>query len=222
MPQPGSRAQEDDETPQSGYEDALRRLTVERRTALARAERALREIAQLLPDAMAAGVSVLRASEFTGISRPTLYRMLADARRSEDLDGLAVRVGDALESLERDLGHAARPFDLAAYFQISTDEVFRLLMALYDMLAREVDSLGPVVLTTLIELLPELGPPEDPVLKMLLLHRLPTARVAWSTQLPEAEVLGWGTLGLLRLLPRMRASVTSMPPVPVEQVNASR
>jgi hypothetical protein len=169
---------------------------------------------------MAAGISVMQVSELTGISRPTLYRMLADARQSEDLEERAARVGDALETLERDLGYTARPFDLAAHFKISTDEVFRLLMALYDMLAREVDSLGPVALTTLIELLPHLGPPEDPVLKMLLLHRLPTARVAWSTQLPETEVLGWGALGLLRLLPRMRAAVASAPPTPGEQGNA--
>jgi hypothetical protein len=199
------------------YADLLRRLTDERRTALARADRAVHEITSLLPDAVAAGVSVVQASEVTGISRPTLYRMLADARQGEDLHGLAARVGDALGTLERDCGHSVRPFDLAAHFQVSTDEVFRMLTALYEMLAREVDSLGPVAVTTLVELLPGLGPPEDPVLKMLLLHRLPTARVAWSTQLAESEVLGWGALGLLRLLPRMREAAA-----PVEQGSAGR
>jgi hypothetical protein len=46
--------------------------------------------------------------------------------------------------------------------------------------------------------------PERIVLPMLLLQHSPTERVAWSTKLPEVQVLGWAALGLLRLLPLAR------------------
>ena len=77
----------------------------------------------------------------------------------------------------------------------------------YPKLAAEFADLGPTAMTTLVELMPELEPPEREILKMLLLHDMPLKRVAWSNQISEPNVLSWAALALLRLLPRMRTPV---------------
>lgn len=188
------------EAEQSHYRAALGRVAHERELAEAEADKATRDITEMLPRALKAGVSVVDAAQLTGLSRPTVYRMLAGARKQRDVREDAARFEQALEALDR----SALPFDLASYLQTSTDEVFEGLMHLYPVLSGEFASLGPVGLTKLVELLPELGIPERIVLAMLLLQGLPTERVAWSTKYPETQVLGWASLGLLRVLPRAR------------------
>jgi hypothetical protein len=143
------------------------------------------------------------------LSRPTLYRMLGETRRQQDLRGIAARFQDALDLLAHELGHRALPHDLADHFGISISALFESLERLYPMLALDIESLGPAALTTLIPLLAKLGPPADPVLKGLLLHGASPARVAFSTQLPEAEVLAWAALGLLSVLPAIRTAMES-------------
>ncbi len=183
---------------------ALAQLAREREIALAEADKAVRGMAELLPRALQAGVSVVDAAQLAGVSRPTLYRMLSGARRQQDLRGVAARFEQAL-----DLQQQALPFDLASHFQISIDEVFDCLMRLYPLVTDELASLGPAALTSLVELLQELGTPERIVVAMLMLQGLSADRVARSTQLPETQVLGWASLGLLRVLPRIREAMAS-------------
>jgi hypothetical protein len=179
--------------------EALLELANLRDGALADAAQASRRIADLLPRAVMAGVSVVDAAELTGVSRPTLYRMLAENRQREPLRDLAARFERAL-----DCEHEALPNDLAVRLQTSLDAVFEHLMRIYPLVAEEFSSLGQPGLTTLVEILPELGVPERLVLAMLMLQGLSVDRVARSVQLPEMQVLGWATLGLLRTLPRLR------------------
>jgi hypothetical protein len=189
------------------YGDELRRLADERQAAVARADRAASEIAQSLPGALAGGLSVVRASEITGISRPTLYRMLNKARQHEEIRDVAARFEQAVEQLSNEHELSPRPYDLGTYLGLSIDEVFEALAPLYGVLTAELESYGSAAITTLIGILPSYGPPEDPILKMLLLHRASPEKVAWSTKRPQVEVFGWAVLGLLRALPHIRRSV---------------
>jgi hypothetical protein len=189
-----------DEAERSHYRAELGRLAHERDLAQAQVDRATHHIAEALPRALHVGVSVVEAGQVTGLSRPTVYRMLAGARKQHDFREDVALFEGALQALNQ----TALPFDLASYFQTSTDEVFECLMRLYPLLSREFASFGPAGLTQLVELLPALGVPERIILAMLLLQGLPTDRVAWSTKYSETEVLGWAALGLLRILPRTR------------------
>jgi hypothetical protein len=187
------------------YRDELRRLAGERARSLSQADQFASEIGRCLPNAVQAGISVVEAADITGISRPTLYRMHAAARQRQDLRGLVASYEHALELLADELEHPALPYEIATRFSTSVDEVFESLMQIYPLARDEFASLGPTAVTALVELLPELGTPESIILKMLLLNDMSTERVAWSTKLPQTQVLGWAALGLLRVLPRMRA-----------------
>jgi hypothetical protein len=158
-------------------------------------------IANLLPGAIQAGISIVDAAQLTGLSRPTLYRMLSESRERSPLRDVTAQFEQALE-----LNSQALPYDLASHFGISTEQVFDTLMGLYPVVTDGFAALGPTALTSLIELLPELGVPERIVLPMLLLQGKTTDYVAASTQLPASEVLGWAALGLLRVLPRIRSA----------------
>lgn len=176
-------------------------LASARANALAEAERAGRALGAVLPRAVRAGVSVVEAGRLTGLSRPTVYRMLAEHREDEPLRELAGHFEQALAQEQK-----ALPYDLAQALGLPMENVFAKLTRVYPLLGEEFSSFGPTATTTLVEALPELGVPERIVLAMLLLQRLPVDRVAASTQLPETEVLAWAALGLLRVMPCVRAA----------------
>jgi hypothetical protein len=183
------------------YRAALAQLAQEREGAHADANRAMEGIARLLPSAIQAGISVVDTAELTGLSRPTLYRMLSESRERRPLREVAARFEQALE-----LNNRALPADLASHFGTSIEQVFDGLTGLYPLVADDFAALGQSALTSLVELLPELGVPERIVLAMLLLQGQTTDYVAASTRLSGREVLGWAVLGLLRVLPRIRAA----------------
>ena len=199
------RAQRALDTQRALYRDELNRVAAERNAAFATAEQATARIAQLLPAAVQAGVSIVEVAQVTGISRPTLYRMLADVRQTQDARSLAEQLGHALGRLSAELGRPALPADLAPYLNVSNDELQTMLGHVFTYLAREVDGLGPSALTALVDLLPGLGKPEKIVLNMLLLQRLPATEVARSTRFSPTAVLAWAGLGLLRLYPELRS-----------------
>jgi hypothetical protein len=192
------------ESENTGCRRALVHLAQIRHDALAEAERAGLGIAEILPQALQAGVSVVDVARLTGLSRPTLYRMLSEAREQQPLRELSAEFELALERHEQ-----ALPYELSESLGISVDEVFDHLMRLYPLVTEEFSSLGEAALTSLVDFLPELGVPERIVLAMLMLQRLSTDRVAVSTRLPEVQVLGWAALGLLRMLPRIREALSS-------------
>ncbi len=187
------------------YRNELRKAAASRSACLAAAEESLRRIQQLLPGALQAGLPVAEAAELTALSRATVYRMLSDARQQQDLRGLASEFATALVGLTKSLGRRPLPADLQAYFHVPLEEVFELLMQLYRLLSVEAVALGPLALALLGDLIPGLDNPEKIVLNMLLFQRLSVEDVASSTQLSETRVLGWASLGLLRVLPELRA-----------------
>ena len=189
------------------YRGQLQRLAEQRANALGDASQAAAEIGRLLPQALRSGVSVVEAARLTGVSRPTLYRMLAEARQQQDLRGTIVQFEAIMDKMSGETKNKIYPADLATFCQCSVDETFEQLMQIYRLLADEFAGLGPAGITALVELMPELGTPEREIVKMLLLHDMPVQRVAWSNQLSETKVLGWAALALLRLLPRMRTKV---------------
>ncbi len=158
-------------------------------------------IASLLPGAIQAGITLVDAAQLTGLSRPTLYRMLSESRELRPHREIAAQFEQALE-----LNHGSLPAELASSFGTSVEQVFDALSGLYPLVADDFAALGQPALTSLVELLPELGVPERIVLAMLFLQGQTTDYVAASTQLPGNEVLGWAALGLLRLLPRIRTA----------------
>jgi DNA-binding phage protein len=183
------------------YRAALAQLAQERERAHADANRAMQDIANLLPRAIQTGISVVDVAQLTGLSRPTLYRMLSESRERRPLREIAVQFEQALEQ-----NNQALPADLANRFGTSIEQVFEALMGLYPLVADELAALGQPALTSLVEFLPELGVPERIVLAMRFLQGQTTDYVAASTQLPGNEVPGWAALGLLRVLPRIRAA----------------
>ncbi len=199
-----ARARRSRATQLAFYRHELRQSAVRRSASLAAAEQDTRRIQQLLPAALQAGMSVNEAVEVTGVSRATLYRMLSDARQQQDLQGLLNQFEDALARLTHELDWPPLPADLQRQFGVSLDEVFEMLMQLYRPLAAQANALGPIGLTVLGDLIPELEVPEKIVLNMLLFQNLPLKDVARSTQLAETRVLGWAALALLRLLPELR------------------
>jgi DNA-binding phage protein len=186
------------------YRALLTQLAQERERARADTDRAMHGIANVLPSAIQAGISMVDAAQLTGLSRPTLYRMLSESREHSPLRDVAAKFEQALE-----LNNQALPYDLASHLGTSTEQVFDTLMELYPLVTDGLAALGPAALTSFIELLPELGVPERIVLPMLLLQGKTTDYVAASTKLPASEVLGWAALGLLRVLPRIRAAQPS-------------
>jgi hypothetical protein len=203
--QPTLTIRNDREALRTGYRNELRRLADQRKAAVVRAEETVVEMTHLLPGALQAGISVTEAAELTEFSRPTVYRMLADMRKRQDVRGALVALEDLFAKTTAELGRSPLPAELADRSGISPEEVFEQLMLVYRPLCDEFASLGPTAVTTLIEVMPELVNTESIALKMLLLNDMATTRVAWSMQLSETEVLGWASLGLLRVLPRMRA-----------------
>jgi hypothetical protein len=198
------RAQRAIDTQRALYRGELRDAASERMAGQSQVEAANRRIGQLLPGALQAGISVVEAADITGVSRPTLYRMLADARAAENVRGLIVQFESAVNAVTAELARPALPQDLANAFQRSLDEVFESLSQIYEPLVREVERLGPGASMALVELLPSLGKPEKVILMLLLIHRERLEAAARSTQLPQTRVLGWAALGLLRLLPQLR------------------
>jgi hypothetical protein len=195
----------------------LTQLAQERESARAAADRATQGIANLLPSAVQAGISVVEAAQLTGLSRPTIYRMLSENREESPLRDIAARFEHAL-----DLNSQALPHDLATHFGVLDEQIFDALMQVYPLVLDGFSALGPSAITSLIELLPELGVPERIVLPMLLMQGKTVDYVAASTQLPANVVLGWAALGLLRILPRIREVAPGPTEHPSTAVNVDR
>jgi hypothetical protein len=131
--------------------------------------------------------------------------MAADSRHQNDLQFLAREFEHALALLSQELDGTPLPADFQKHFGIQLDEVFDKLTQIYPLLSAETNMLGPLMMALLGDLIPRLGTPEKIVLNMLLFQGLPVNEVARSTQLPEVHVLGWAALGLMRVLPDLRA-----------------
>ena len=189
----------------SFFRTELRRSAAARASSLVAAEEAERRIEHLLPGALHAGLAVSEAVALTGISRATVYRMIARAGQQQTAAELAGQVQARLALLGETLDHSPEPADLQEYLGGSVEEVYRLLASLYPMLEGRIDELDPVSLTALVDLVPRLMTSEKIALTMLFFHRRSPEQVAQSMSMSELTVLGRAALGLLRLLPEIEA-----------------
>lgn len=185
------------------YRGELRRAADDLERSRAAVDEATQLIQRLLPSALEAGIGIGEATQITGLSRATLYRMLADAHRHQNVTGLVTQLESALGQLAETLNRPPLPADLESLFNVSLDEVFELLMQAYLPLSRRAAGLGPMDLAALGDLIPNLGTPEKVVLNMLIFQGLAVPAVAKSVQLSETQVMAWAALGLLRILPAL-------------------
>jgi hypothetical protein len=206
-----ARAQRALDTQRGLYRNELARVAREREASLEQADAAMTRIRQMLPGALQAGVSVVELAQITGLSRPTLYRLLADARQQQDLRGLAVQLEDVIARVTGELGRSALIADLVERLETDNEELRERLTMVAGYISGELDALGSPGLTLLVELLPEAPKVERIVLTMLFLQRLPVEEVARSVEFGPEDVVVWASLGLLRLLPKLREQIVPSP-----------
>jgi DNA-binding phage protein len=204
-----ARQQRGEEASRGLYREELRLAVETRDSSLTQAEEAGRRIERLLPGAVEAGIPVAELAELSGLSRPTLYRMLARVRETLDLDQIADELEIELASASADLGQPAGLFQLAERKGVTQEHLLDSLRELLPTLSRRLDELGSDGSIFLIDLLPSLPHNEKIVLAPLFLQRESIDFVAASAARPVAEVIGWAVLGLLRVLPEIRDKVTA-------------
>jgi DNA-binding phage protein len=189
------------------YRAELKAAVEKREAGLRQTDEANARIESLLPGAVDVGVTVAEIARVTGWSRPTVYRMLSRSRRQEDMSAVARQLEEDLARATEDFGSPAGLFNLAQFLGASQDEVIQRLNETFPILAEELESLGSIGGTFLIDLLPLIPSNEKVVLAPLFLQRQSVAGVAESVQRPAVEVIAWAALGLLRLLPALRSRV---------------
>ncbi|HET7485580.1 MAG TPA: helix-turn-helix domain-containing protein [Solirubrobacterales bacterium] len=182
------------------YRHELGTAANERQGHLQAADTATKRIVELLPGAADAGLSIAEISRLTGYSRPTLYRLLNEARPKYDAAIRFRKWAEILDSATEQLGHAAGRDELAGFAGITVDELCDQLTRLYEHAVARLDSLGPAAVL-LVEILPSLPHVEKVVLTHIFSHRMSLEEVARSVDRPVAEVIVWAVLGMLRALP---------------------
>jgi hypothetical protein len=184
---------------QQYYRDELIRLAAVRQLAEAQATDAKADIARILPHSLAFGVPVDDVAGITDISRATLYRMLDEQTKLQNLRGLARDLQTVVHQTTLDLGHPPLFSHLAerrgtSIYDVHHDLtlVFRLLR---DDLARFEDSVQALIAAHR----DDLAPPEHKILKMLIQQGKSKKKIAAATGLTEGEVTARASLALLRL-----------------------
>ncbi len=182
------------------YRHELNAASNDRQQHLQSADMATKRIIELLPGAADTGLSIAEISRLTGYSRPTLYRLLNEARPRYDAAVQFGRWAEMLDSATEHLGHDAGRDELADFAEVTVDELCDQLTRLYEYGNTRLDSLGPAAVY-LIEILPNLPHVEKVVLTHIFSHRLSLEDVARSVDRPVAEVIVWAVLAMLRALP---------------------
>lgn len=205
-------------TQQDRYRDELARLTAVLQLAEAQAEQAKADIARVLPPALAYGVPIDQVTAITEISRATIYRMLADATKLQNLRGLVQRFEALIRQSTLDVGRPCLPQELADRRDVTIDEIQHDLVLVYRLLRDDLVKLHKTRGPTPVIRQVDLPSAEHKILRMLLDQGKSKSRIAAATGLSEDEVLARASLALLRLGPSIRAklrSVASLQPAPV-------
>jgi hypothetical protein len=190
---------------QALYRHELGHAAASRQEQLKRAEDASRRIAELLPGARQAGLSIAEISRLTGYSRPTLYRLLAEARPQQDLAAEFQRLAEELKSASAQIGHPALRDEFAKYLDIEIDELCGQLTRLFSYSVERLNALGSLATVSLVDLLPDIPDTEKIILTQMFFHRLPIEEIIRSINRPGDEVVVWAVLALLRVLPEIEA-----------------
>jgi hypothetical protein len=207
------------DTQQSRCRDELADLTAALQLAEAQATQAKADIARALPQTLAYGLPMEQVAAITEISKPTLYRMLAEVTKLQDLRGVVQELEAVVRLLSTERGHPCLPQDLADYRGTDTHAVQHDLILVHRLLRADLRKLrkrgGQTVITPPVDL----PPVELKILKMLLDQGKSKTRIADATGLTADDVVARASLALLRLGPSMRAELrraASLQPVPVE------
>jgi len=200
------RAEQSFEVQRGLYREQLREAAAERHEYRQAAEAASRRIALLLPGAADAGVPIAEIARLTGQSRPTLYRLLAEARPQRDLAAQFAHLARGLRAASEEVGHPALLVEFASSLGLDIAELRLQLSPLFDYGVQRFDALGAPASIALIDLLPGLPEVEKIILNMTFSQRLALADIARSVDRPETDVIAWGVLGLLRVLPVIEAA----------------
>lgn len=174
-----------------------------RREHLQGTEAANKRIAELLPGAVDAGVSVVEIARLTGYSRPALYRILDRERPLQDKASEFAYWAEALAAASTQVGHAAMRNEFAAAAELDVDELCAALIDLFDYALSQLLALESVKAVPLLELVGKLPHEEKVILTQLFFQKMPLEDVARSMARPQADVVVWAVLGMLRVLPAL-------------------
>jgi hypothetical protein len=86
---------------------------------------------------------------------------------------------------------------------IDVDQIRAQLTRLFDYAVTRLDALDPSAAVTLLELLPNLPHVEKIILTQIFCQRMSLGEVARSLDQPNAEIIVWAVLALLRVLPQL-------------------
>jgi hypothetical protein len=196
----------------------LARLTAVLQLAEAQANQAKADIARALPQTLAYGVPMDQVIAITEISKATLYRMVADATKLQNLRGLVQQLEALIRQSTLDVGRPSLPQDLADRRDVSIDQIHHDLVLVHRLLRDDLVNLHKTRGPTPVIRQVHLAPVEHKILRMLLDQGKSKRRIAAATGLSEDEVVARASLALLRLGPSIRSKLrkaASLEPVPV-------
>jgi hypothetical protein len=194
-------------TQQARCRDELARLTAFRQLAEAQVTQAKADIARLLPEALAYSLPVDQVAAITEISKPTLYRMLADATKLQNLRGRVQELEALIRQVTADVGHPCLPQDLADRRGTDLYEIDHDLVLVHRLLRDDIGTSHNHDDSTIPSPRDDLPIVEQKILKMLLDQGKSKKRIAAATGLTENEVVTRASLALLRLGPSSRAEL---------------
>ena len=160
-------------------------------------------VADLLAGAVDAGVPVAEIARLTGYSRPTLYRMLEKGRPLQDKSSEFSHWAEALAGASEQVGHPAMRNELAAAAGINVEELCAVLTNLFEYALMRLLALDSMQAVPLLELVGKLPHEEKVILTHLFFQKMPLEEVVRSMDRPQADVVVWAILGMLRILPKL-------------------
>ena len=185
------------------YRHELGTAGAERHEHLQGIDAANTRITGLLPGAVDAGVPVAEIARLTGYSRPTLYRMLEKERPAQDKAGEFAYWAEALATASKQVGHAAMRNELTTAAGIDVEGLCAALIGLFDYALSQLLALDSVKAVPLLELVGNLPHEEKVVLTQLFFQKMSLEAVVHSMGRPQADVVVWAVLGMLRVLPAL-------------------
>jgi AraC-like DNA-binding protein len=189
---------------QQHYREELIRLAEVRHLAEAQAAQAKADTARILPQSLAFGVSLADVATITEFSRTTLYRMLDEATKLQNLRGLLEELETAIHQITLELGRPALPSDLAEQRGVTTHEAHYELTLVLRLLRDDLVTFHQYGQAAITNPQVRLAPPEHKILKMLIEQGKSKKKIATATGLTEGEVTARASLALLRLIPSLR------------------
>jgi hypothetical protein len=191
------------------YRNEIRAVVERRSAALESVAEIETKLKSLILDAVTAGLGVTELARITGFSRPTVYRMLAEGRQTADYGELLDQLIEALGAASKTIGRPALRRDLADHLGVTEPELIDLLIAALPVAMNETEALGPIASVALLDGLSALPTAEKIAVNMALNQRVDLGAIARAMQIADIEATIHLMLGLLRLMPLLRAALAA-------------